>query len=115
LFDVWIQNGDPQQAVETAIQLFQETDYSPVMHSHLRAITATFLLKRKYEEADRLLAGLPDSYTAPVRKDRALTQWLKGDPLGAMSSWTLWLREHTDDADAKTGIMATFYLLSPKV
>ena len=115
LFDVWIQNGDPQQAVETAIQLFQETDYSPVMHSHLRAITATFLLKRKYEEADRLLAGLPDSYTAPVRKDRALTQWLKGDPLGAMSSWTLWLQEHTDDADAKTGIMATFYLLSPQV
>ncbi len=114
LFDVWIRNGDPQQAVETAIQLFLGTDYSPAMHSHLRAITATFLLKREYEQADRLLAGLPDSYTVQVRKDRALTQWLKGDPLGATSNWTLWLQEHAGDADAKAGIMATFFLLSPQ-
>jgi tetratricopeptide (TPR) repeat protein len=111
LFDMWLQHGDPKQAETAAAELFSTTDPGPTFHDQLRMVLASFLLRGEYARADEILARIPPEKAPDLMKDHALTQWLKGDALGAMTTWCQWLKAHERDADSLVGIAACLGVL----
>lgn len=111
LFDTWIQHGDSGQARDGAVDLFSTIDPGPAFRDQLRMVLASFLLHGEYARADEILAQIPLERSADMAKDRALTQWLKGDVLGAMTTWWQWQKTHEGDTDSFVGITACLRLL----